>query len=83
MGALYRVEMHSQAHETTNNHLKTMHYKIGINLPHNFMNFKRRRDRYRKEWGSRHRVGAANVFYVKLSMLQSALKKKTPISRLI
>jgi hypothetical protein len=33
MGALYRVETHSQAHEIRNKHLKTMHYKIGINLP--------------------------------------------------
>lgn len=40
MGALYRVKLHSQVHEITNNYLKTMHYEIGINLPHNFMNFK-------------------------------------------
>ncbi len=83
MEALYRVEMHSQAHEITNNCLKTIYYEIGINLPHNFMNFKRRRDRYRKEWGSRHRVGAANVLYVEVSMLPSALKKKSAISHLI
>ena len=34
MEALYRVEMHSQAQEIRNNHLKTKFYKIGIYLPH-------------------------------------------------
>ena len=33
MWALYRAEMHSQAHKKTNNYLKTKHYKIGIILP--------------------------------------------------
>ena len=30
------VEMHSQAHEITNNSLKTTYYKLGINLPHKY-----------------------------------------------
>jgi hypothetical protein len=36
MGALYRVEMHSQAREITNNLLKTKNYKKGIYLPHKY-----------------------------------------------
>jgi len=59
--------MHSQAHEITNNLLKTMHYEIGINLPHIIYEFQKDRSvKQREELGLRHGVRAANTLHPEL-----------------
>ena len=69
--------MHSQAHEKTNNHLKTKHYKIGINLPQKIYEFSntgmivtaKNKVHSTVSW-------AANALYLELNMLQSAHQKQ-------
>ena len=65
--------MHSQAHKKTNNHLKTIDYKIGINLPQKIYEFSKtgmivtakNKDHNTVSW-------AANALYLELNMLRSA-----------
>ena len=77
MGALYSVEMHSQAQEKTNNHLKTKHYKIGINLPQKMYEFSKTGMIVTAKNKVHSTVSwAANALYLELNMLQSAHQKQ-------
>ena len=77
IGALYRAEMHSQAHGKTNNHLKTKHYKIGINLPQKIYEFSKTGMIVTAKNKVHNTVSwAANALYLELNMLPSAHQKQ-------
>lgn len=84
MRALYRAEMHSQAHEKTNNHLKTKNYKIGINLPQKIYEFsKTGMIVTAKNKDTTPCLGPRMLSILSLTCYNRRTKNKIPISHLI